>query len=628
MHNDRLQILALLGLAAVLFFVNTWGYDLWPADEPRFGEIPREMMQTGNYLVPHCNGEPYKEKPPLLFWTIVAASLPFGDVTEFSARAPSGVAALLTVLFTYLLAARLYGRRVAFWSALILMTMSFFWSEARSVRTDMLLTACMTGALLAFWRWHETRQARYLVALYAGLALGLLTKGPPALAFPLLLIFAFYWRRTPDRRRIHWMLGTLIAVVPVLAWFIAARMSLPPTSVAATHAGMGGELYQQIIGRLFLGVSKAQPPWYYLYNIPAGMLPWTLFLPWVLLWTWRHRREDDRAGQRAGRMRLLLAWTVPAFLFFSISIGKRGVYLLPIYPTLAILTARSVLDLADGSDARWRQSIAAVWGVALFLIAAGPLVLLATSYRDLWNYGSLPFLVCAIVFGSETLRRAFNTEYRTLHAGMAGHFAALAVLAATFFFPALDHYKGASDFCRPVRELALAKTDLRLYSLAFSREEYVFYSRHFHKDVFIDPLDVKIPNPIDPNRSATQQRRIRAAITRAVDDLPIVSLDRPTESEIAALRATVRDAIAKSKAEAEFAQAFETALTDAVAQFAQEFEQSTPAFAYVQEQDWKWLLPLFPHAETCAIIARDGVGKRSMLLLANQAGVHLATQRQ
>ena len=97
MPSNRIAIAVLLALAALLFFVNTWGYDLWPPDEPRFGEVAREMMQSGNYLAPYCNGEPYKEKPPLLFWVISAISMPFGDVTEFSARAASGLAALVVV---------------------------------------------------------------------------------------------------------------------------------------------------------------------------------------------------------------------------------------------------------------------------------------------------------------------------------------------------------------------------------------------------------------------------------------------------------------------------------------------------------------------------------------------------
>lgn len=620
MSNPRIQLFGLLALAAILFFINTWGYDLWPADEPRFGEVPREMMQSGDYFVPHCNGVPYKEKPPLLFWTIALVSLPVGDVTEFTARVPSGIAALLTVLFTYLLAARLFDRRVAVWSALVLMTMNFFWSEARSVRTDMLLTACMTGALVAFWRWHETRRTIWLVTLYGALTLGLYTKGPAALVFPLLLIVFFYWRRKEDRRQTHWVIGIIIAMGLTLLWYIPARMMLPAETAQVAQEGVGGEAFRQIIGRVFLGVSKAQPPWYYLFNVPAGMLPWTLFLPWILPWIWRRRHESDA-------MRLLLAWTIPAFIFFSISVGKRGVYLLPIYPALAMLTARAVPDLMASDHVLWRKRTACVWGIALIALGIAPLVVPFTKYRDLWSVTFILFAVCGVAFGLNTLYHAFATESRTLHRRMTVHFAALAVLAATFFFPALDTYKGASDFCRRLRELALAHVDYRLYSISFSREEYVFYSRHFHTPVLMnDPIPLVPPRIQDPKMDARVQRKIRDFITKAVGLVPLEDEYHRRASYVEGLRGVVRGAIETAAPDPEYARAFLDALTLAVRRFAEEFDSPKPAFAFVQEDDWKWILPLLPQPNRFRIMGTETVGQRSMLIVANDTGTELMSR--
>src|SRR5690606_38065267 len=129
-------------------------YALWPADEPRFGEVAREILQTGNWLVLHVNGEPYMEKPPLFCWLIAIVSAPFGDVSEFTARMPSIAAALVTVLFTFLITARMTGSRQALMAALVLMTASRFWWQARTAQIDMVLTACLTVAFYAFWRHH------------------------------------------------------------------------------------------------------------------------------------------------------------------------------------------------------------------------------------------------------------------------------------------------------------------------------------------------------------------------------------------------------------------------------------------------------------------------------------------
>jgi len=616
MSISRLQLPGLVALAAILFFFNTWGYDLWPADEPRFGEIPREMMQSGDYLVPRWNGEPYKEKPPLLPWAIVLASLPFGDVTEFSARAPSGIAALVTVLLTYLLARRLFGPGTGFWSALMLMTMGFFWNEARSVRPDMLLTLWMTVALCSFWRWRESQRSYWLLVLYGAVTLGLYTKGPAALVFPGLLILVFYWRRKEERRRIRWLLGFLVSIGLVLLWFIPARMALPAATESSAGASMSAEMFHQIVGRLVLGEDKARPPWFYLYNIPFGMLPWGLFLPWTIIYVWKRRREGDG-------MRLVLAWAIPAFVFFTLSVGKRHVYLLPIYPALAILTARSVLALVENGSARWLKCIGAVWGIVLITLVAAPFAVFLTPYLDIWSPMFIIFSISAFAFGASTLWRAATTDMRRLHIAMAGHFVALALLAVTFFFPALNAYKGAGGFCRPIRELALRNEGFRLYSIAFSREEYVFYSRHFHQGVLMDAIPVPAAMPFDKKTESKLQETLRDAFREIGEKARFAEIDRPTIDELANVRAAIDRAVDETDVDPGFARAYTGAMGEEVRRFERDFVQTAPAFAFVQREDWRWILPFLQSPSDFTIIEQRTVGSRDMLLLANKSGAEL-----
>ena len=614
MNRKNLHLLLLLALSAVLFFISTWAYDLWPADEPRYGQVAREMMESGDYLVPHVNGHPYNEKPPLLFWLIAAASAPFGDVTEFSARAPSGLAALVTVLLTYLLAARLYGARVAFWSGLILATTSFFWIEARWVRTDMLLTAWMIGSLYAFWRWHESRRAIFLAIFYLLLAGGLLAKGPPALVFPALLIAAFYWKRRADRRRLHWLIGFPAACAVVLAWFIPARMAI--SAAGGVETQIGNEALRQIIGRLFFGVSHMQPPWYYVLNAPYFLLPWALFLPWVLPWVWKRRREDDR-------MRLLLAWVAPAFVFFSLALGKRGTYILPLFPALAILEARAVLDLMDSARAVWRRRTGYVWGGFLIALGLSPAVLLFTEYGDAVKPAMLAFSGCAVISGAWVIARARKTGGVALHAQMAAQFAVLSVLAAAIIMPAMNAYQGASTICRPLAQLSDSSVEYRLYTLRFSREEYIFYSHHFHTPVLTDLIPVQTPHKIDLIDMAKQQRTLRKEVAKAVAAVPVTNLEALAPAEIDALRSAVHEAVAKSDVNAELAGAFEQALKKTVTDFAREFEQPTPAYMFIMQEDLKWLLPLYPQFATYKVIDQRPVGRRNMMLLANTTGAAL-----
>jgi len=610
------HLAALLALAAVLFFVNTWGYDLWPPDEPRFGQVAREMMQSGDYLAPHVNGQPYKEKPPLLFWAIAAVSWPFGDVSEFSARAPSVLAALLTVLLTYVLAARLYDRATAALSAIVLMTMALFWWEARSVRCDMILTACMTGALVAFHAWHVKRHFGALVAFYAAIAAGLYAKGPAAVVFPLLLIVTFYWRQTADRRRLHWVVGLLAAGLLVLAWFVPARLSLGASAEAPGSGSVGAEMLRMTLGRFVFGVSKAQWPWYYLEQLPGGLLPWSLFLPWTLPWVWRHRREDEA-------MRLLLAWTVPAFVFFSISIGKRSVYLLPIYPALAILLARSVQALMASDHALWRRRTAYVWAAVLILLGAAPFALLLSEYRHLWSHGFLLIGVSSLFLGGLTFVRAVKTPMRTLHGEMAAHFAVMALLLSAVALPAVNAYKGAGAFCKPLRNLSEEHADYRLYTVGFSREEYIFYSQHFHTPVLTDLLPVALPDEIDALEMAKHQRKLRKAIAKAVEGVPVADLARIAAQEQDALIEAVHEALSQTDVPGDLAAAFEAALRAHVEAFARGFGEPAPAFLFVQREDWKWLHPLFPPSVQCALVAARQVGSRNMLLMANASGAEL-----
>ena len=618
-QDDSMKpLLPVLALGAVLFFANTWGYDLWPADEPRFGEVAREMMASGDYLAPHVNGMPYKEKPPLLFWSICASSLPFGDVTEFSARAPSGLAALLTLAFTYLLARRLYGARVAFWAGLILATSQLFWFEARSVRTDMILTAAMTGALLAFQRWRDAPSTPRLVAFYAAVAVGMFAKGPPALIFPILLIVTFYWRRPDERARTHWVIGVLGATALILAWFIPARMSLPAEATAPA-GGVGVEAFRMTIGRFLFGVSKARAPWYYLFELPAGLFPWALFLPWSLPWIWKRRHED-------GRMRLLMKWTLPAFIFFSISIGKRSVYLLPIYPALAILQARAILDLLDADAPRWRMRTAIVWGALLILLGATAFAIPYSEHAYLWSTRFALLGGCTLALGILAIARALRTQGRSLPADIVAGFAVVTLLIVHIVFPALDPHKGASTICRPLRQLSESRVDYRLYSLGFSREEYVFYTKHFHTPLLTDLLPVTLAEDIGLVAMAKKQRKLRKAIAESVEDIPIATIAAPTGAEISALRAAAYSAVEQTGESPELVHAFQAALLKTVEEFAADLDQPTPAFAFVRHEDWKWIQALIPPETGYTILANRSVGSRHMLLIANSAGASVVAR--
>lgn len=649
---QRLPLIAVLAAAFVVITVNLGGYDLWPPDEPRFGQVAREMRESGNPIALTVNGEPYKEKPPLLFWLIALASLPFGDVTETSARVPSAAAALACVYFSYRLALDLFGARAALFSGFVLTTSALFWWEARSVRTDMLLTACLSAALYFFWRHDQARTRmpvddrvvrRYLLYFYAAVGAAVFAKGPPGIVFPLLLALAYYWGRKDGRRalRLGWGLAVVAAVIA--AWLIPAYLMAAPSQHASEtqSLSLGENLYRNTIGRFFLGVSKARPPWYYLENLPLNLFPWTLFLPWVIWFAWKRRRENDA-------MRLLLSWILPALVFFSISAGKRAVYLLPLFPALAILIGYALVVLVDSERYAWlRRTVGGVWAVLLLALGASTIFIgyfawFDTSlYPDFGAYGPLRdtgisvtqdmlraasiFTGAALVFSVHALVLTLRRKGRGIPFGVAGHFAGLAVVAAALVFPEVNTFKGASDFCAPLRTLSEQNVEYTLYSVAFSREEYIFYSKHPHIPYLVDDWPLDTPADMDPLDFAAQQRALGNQLRKATQTVAVSNIARVSDAEVEALRRASDSVFAFAKAKSPHVDAFKQAVGESVQAFAESvLADAAPTFLLVQEPDWRWLLPFAPRLRELTVITRETVGSERVMLLANPAAAEAA----
>ena len=322
---------AVLLLAALLFFWQLGGHDLWAPDEPYFAEGAREMVADGEWAVPHVNGEVTSDKPPLFFWLIALVSLPLGTVTEWTARLPSALAALGTVALTMRLGARFHGPRTAALAGAVLATTYLFWEKARWGQTDALLCALIWVALSAF----EAHRAGDANGLRAGLlfwfaaALAVLAKGPVGLLLPLgisLVVLA------TDRDLSRWRsfapsAGPLLFLAVVGAW------------IALATAGGGGEysvwgaLREHFVERGLYGMHHRRPVWYFAGVLPPNLLPWTALLPGAVVLAWRRRLPADR---------FLVVAAFFVLVFFTLSTEKRELYALPAVPAFALLVASLV----------------------------------------------------------------------------------------------------------------------------------------------------------------------------------------------------------------------------------------------------------------------------------------------
>ena len=337
--------------------------------EAKYALVAREMLEGGPWLVPHVYGEIFPDKPPLYFWAVAGLGWRAGGrIDEVTARLPAAAAALAGVLAVWALGRALFSARVGLLAGAALATSNLYFWYARQGHMDQFLTAFVALACLGLWRRFEAGTARAAAAwaavAYAAMALGVLSKGLIGLAVPL-LAGAGYLAATGPLRRVPARLGLApglpVFLLVVLAWFGPA--------VAEYGAGYFYEAaIRQHFARYARTWSHAGPWYYYFGEFPVGFLPWVLFLPGALVLAWRARAQD---GPAPGQQPVLfpLAWFVTGFVFFSLSSGKRGPYLLPIYPAAALLIGW-LWDRALGNPRRspWvGVPLGAVCGVAVAL---------------------------------------------------------------------------------------------------------------------------------------------------------------------------------------------------------------------------------------------------------------------
>lgn len=314
------HILLILVLSYIFFFHNLGSYSLKEPDEGRYAEIPREMVETGDYIVPHLDYVRYFEKPPLLYWATALSFRVFG-LSEWSARLPNALAALLTVLLLYTAVARWFSAETALLSAVILISSFGFFAMARILTIDMLLSCTLFLSLVFLYDFYREKKPKSLYLFYACLGLATLAKGPvaPVLVGLSLLIFLLFKRRVSFLRDLLSVKGILLYAILVVPWF---------TAIALREKEF---LWFFFIDQNFLRFltqkhNRSGPVYYFLPVLFGGLFPWSIFIPRAVAIFWRTRE-----------LRLFLIWFFVVFLFFSLSGSKLPPYILPVFPALAML---------------------------------------------------------------------------------------------------------------------------------------------------------------------------------------------------------------------------------------------------------------------------------------------------
>ena len=517
--SDRALIVYAFIFSVIILFSNLGNDGMYAPQEGRTAIIVRNMLLSGNYLdmvVEH--GIPY-EKPVGHYWMCLPFGAAFGLANdpmtvsvEWALRLPSALSALLALFAVCVMAYRMYNARTAALAVTVLGSMMYFVHLGRLAHIDMPLAASFACTMMFFYLGYlEKLKANFMIyGFYAFLGWGLVLKGPLVVILAGLTIAALMcvMRRWKMIWEIRPLTGGLVFLAVGLPWYIVEH-------IRTDGAFFDEFIMKQNISR-FTGVNSTYRDgermsyFYYIPKLTANAAPWSILAIIALLAYFK----------RLARLRFspstlfLLMWFVTGFVFFSLSALKRGDYLLPLYPALAILVAASIdrFLVSPPSLPRWWIY---VWGAvcaAFALVAASAFTPWLSNYlrrvteggakgiskRDAMNMLNIcdfmnghVFLVVLFILLVSGILFALGRLLEKRMAGWAFGIVCGVIMSFYLVFygviePRADVKKSVKPFIREARGIIPAGADVSYYSNF--NTELIFFMSH--------PYDVSVRDDI------------------------------------------------------------------------------------------------------------------------------------
>lgn len=455
--NRRFLDLALLAVFCAFFFL--WqlsSFGLIGADEPRYAQVAREMLERRDWITPTLSGVPWLEKPPLYYWQAITAYKIFG-VSDWAARLPSAFDASLLVLAAYFFLRRLRPG-LALDGGLMMASCAGIIGFARAASTDMPLAATLTVAMLAWWVWFERGRRAWLLLSYGFLALAMVAKGPvaPFLAAIIIAIFALTQRSWRLIIGSLWPPAVLSFFVVGIPWYALVQLKHPEFFrifiLEHNFARFGTNMFHH-----------PEPFWYYVPVTLLGWLPWVAFIVAAIVGTIRRLRTSKSDTLSI----FLLIWIFVIVGFFSISNSKLPGYILPAIPPGILLLA---IYLRERFAHKPNSGLIIVHALIVSALVFGALMsrYAVLQHRFAFDSAATVPLIASVVIGILISVALLTAAFRALRLATLIPAVLALTIALRFGAPALNQALSA----RPVSE-ALAQVSsqkLPVAVLLVSRE--------------------------------------------------------------------------------------------------------------------------------------------------------------
>ena len=469
-EETKWTYVCLLTLVGLFSFTYNLQISLFEGTEGLYGQIVREMVQSGEYLRLTFQGQKYISKPPLFFWMTGGLTQLFGD-NEIALRLPGALFSLGTMVLTCVLGRTLFSWNVGFWAAFIFATNHVFLWYGRRVLTDSALTFFMTLALLGWVLGNRKGSSSgWYAVTFLGMMLGTMTKGLHGFALPFLLIltYSILVRDFHALKRWGFWVAGILFIISMKAW-----ASLLGTS-SRWHFNWSVLLLDSFNWDLSGGTGRTPKIPSYLYLLWFDFFPWSVLIPSSLIVLFRMRPFRKNPA-----VLFILLWFLGYLLVLCLSIWRREPYLMPLVPGFALTIGYYLVALTSGIQIpRWHRLVTgAAFGILTITIISaaffGPSLL-----QRKWNVPPdfLPawYLIGFVMLCGFLIWTALQGRFLMMRRGLIGLGLCFSFGVINFFLPAVDAADSPRVVISKIRELAQHPV-IPLYHYGLTQEDLIYY---------------------------------------------------------------------------------------------------------------------------------------------------------